>query len=82
MEMSGKNEYIEIEEKPMQIRVVIEFDPEVNGYSAYCPELPGCTSCGDSEQEAMGNIREAIALYLEPDEIGLTPDVKVYEVVI
>jgi predicted RNase H-like HicB family nuclease len=80
MEMSGKTEYIEIKEKPMQIRVVIEFDPEVNGYSAYCPELPGCTSCGDTEEEAMTNIREAIALYLEPDEIGLAPAAKVVEV--
>ena len=53
----------------MQIRVVIEFDPEVNGYSAFCPELPGCTSCGDTEAEAMENIREAIELYLEPEDL-------------
>ena len=66
----------------MQIRVVVEYDNEVNSYSAYCPELPGCTSCGDTEEEALDNINEAIALYLEPDEINITPSAKVYEVAI
>ena len=66
----------------MQIRVVVEYDNEVNSYSAYCPELPGCTSCGDTEKEALDNINEAIELYLEPDEISLTPLAKVYEVAI
>ncbi len=49
----------------MQISVVVEYDKEVHSYSAYCPELPGCTSCGDTEEEALDNINEAIALYLE-----------------
>lgn len=31
-----------------------------------CPELPGCTSVGETEEEAFRNIREAIELYLEP----------------
>ena len=66
----------------MQIRVVIEYDDEVNAYSAYCPELPGCTSCGDTEDEALVNIREAIELYLEPDDIDLNSSSKVYEVAI
>lgn len=66
----------------MQIRVVIEYDKEVEAFSAYCPELPGCTSCGETENEAMENIKEAIALYLEPDDIRLTPSAKVYEVAI
>lgn len=50
----------------MKIRVVLEYDKEVKSYAAYCPELPGCTSCGDTEKEAMKNIHEAIELYLEP----------------
>ncbi|MSQ12750.1 MAG: type II toxin-antitoxin system HicB family antitoxin [Dehalococcoidia bacterium] len=48
----------------MRIRVVIEYDRETGGYAAYCPELPGCTSAGDTEEEALDNIREAITLFL------------------
>jgi predicted RNase H-like HicB family nuclease len=48
----------------MTFRVIFEFDPEANNYSAVCPELPGCASAGDTEEEARANIREAIELYL------------------
>lgn len=48
----------------MQFRVVFEFDPETNSYSAVCPELPGCASAGETEQEAHENMAEAIQLYL------------------
>jgi predicted RNase H-like HicB family nuclease len=50
----------------MKFRIVLEFDPETDSYSAVCPELPGCASAGDSEEEARRNIEEAIGLYLEP----------------
>lgn len=66
----------------MKIRVVIEYDEEVNGYSAVCPELPGCTSCGDTEEEAMKKIKEAIQLYFEPDNLNVKPNAKVYEVAV
>jgi len=55
----------------MNIRVVTEFDPESSSYAAYCPELPGCTSAGETEEEALKNIREAIELYLQPDDVYL-----------
>ncbi len=48
----------------MTFRVVSEFDHEAGSYSAVCPELPGCASAGDTEDQARANIREAIALYL------------------
>jgi len=35
------------------------------GYSAWVPALPGCTSQGDTFEEATENIKEAIGLYLE-----------------
>ena len=38
------------------------------GFTAVVPSLPGCISEGDSEQEAMKNIQEAIELYLESVE--------------
>ena len=50
----------------MKVRVVLDYDPEAARDAAYCPELPGCASAGDTEDEALQNIREAIDLYLEP----------------
>lgn len=52
----------------MNLRVVLEFDEEAQAWSAVCPELPGCATAGDSKEEALSNIRKAIALYLSPDE--------------
>lgn len=46
-----------------KVSTVIEKDE--HGYYAYCPELRGCHSQGDTFEEAMANIREAIELYLE-----------------
>jgi predicted RNase H-like HicB family nuclease len=43
--------------------VVIEKDRD--GYYAFSPELQGCYSQGDSYEEAMENIRDAIRLHLE-----------------
>jgi len=66
----------------MHIRVVIEFDAEAKSYAAYCPELPGCTSCGDTEEEAQKNIQEAIDLYLEPTPLKLSDKATVRELTI
>ena len=38
------------------------------GYTAYVPSLPGCISEGNTKEEALKNIQEAIELYLEPVE--------------
>ena len=45
----------------MKYRVVLKQTDE--GYSVSCPGLPGCWSQGASEDEAVGNIRDAIAEY-------------------
>jgi predicted RNase H-like HicB family nuclease len=34
------------------------------GYSVFCPGLPGCWSQGDTEEEAMENIQDAVQEYL------------------
>ena len=47
----------------LQLNVVIEKDAD--GFYAYCPELPGCQSQGDTFEEIMANIRQAAELYLE-----------------
>ena len=51
----------------MKLRVVLEPSDE-GGYTVYVPSLPGCISEGDTKEDALSNIREAIALYLEPVE--------------
>ncbi|MGB5594320.1 MAG: type II toxin-antitoxin system HicB family antitoxin [Crocosphaera sp.] len=53
-------------------RVILEKDSETGDFAVWCPELPGCTSCGETEEKALENIREAIELYLQPDEINLS----------
>lgn len=45
------------------LSVIVEKDEE--GYYAYCPELEGCQTQGDTLDETMVNIKEAIDLYLE-----------------
>ena len=34
-------------------------------YSVYVPDLPGCASMGDTRRQALANVREAIACYVE-----------------
>ena len=46
----------------MKYRVVLQKSDE--GYSVHCPALPGCCSQGDTEAEALENIRCAIEEYL------------------
>ena len=51
----------------MKFKIVFENSDE-GGYTVYVPSLPGCISEGDTQEEAMKNIQEAIELYLEPVE--------------
>ncbi len=46
----------------MKLKVILEPSGE-GGYTVYVPSLPGCISEGDSEDEAIENIKEAIELY-------------------
>ena len=53
----------------MKLKVVLEPSDE-GGFTVYVPSLPGCVSEGESETEALENIREAVELYLEPVDDG------------
>ncbi len=57
-----------------RLNIIIEKDEF--GYYAYCPDLEGCQTQGDSLDEVTENIKEAIELYLETlsdkDKIRLT----------
>ena len=48
----------------MKYKVVLE-PQEEGGYTVYVPTLPGCVSQGETTEETMANIREAIEVYLE-----------------
>ncbi len=65
----------------MNLKVILE-PSEEGGYTIYAPSLPGCISEGDSEAEALTNIKEAIELYLEPvdDELFVSDSHLVKEV--
>jgi len=51
----------------MEIKIILE-EQEDGGYTVYVPSLPGCISQGETIDEAVANIKEAIELYLEADE--------------
>jgi predicted RNase H-like HicB family nuclease len=60
-----KDSMIRRTEENMKLKVVLE-PSEEGGFTVYVPSLPGCVSEGESESEALENIREAVELYLEP----------------
>ena len=45
--------------------IVLTPEPGAGGYSVSVPALPGCFSQGETKEEALENIKEAIALYIE-----------------
>jgi predicted RNase H-like HicB family nuclease len=49
----------------MAYKVSIIIEKDEHGYYAYSPELEGCQTQGDTFEEVMGNMKEAIQLYLE-----------------
>jgi len=58
--------------KSYRFSVVIEKDAD--GYFAFCPELQGCYTQGESYEEALENIKDAIRLHLE-DKIESGEDI-------
>lgn len=67
----------------MKLQIILEPSDE-GGFTAIVPSLPGCISEGNTQEEAVKNIKEAIELYLEPieDDIEYNPGAKVLEVAV
>ena len=67
----------------MRLKIVLE-PSEDGGFTAHVPSLPGCISEGDTSEEALANIREAIELYLEPsdDDFAGKDGVEIHELVV
>lgn len=59
-----------------RLSVVVQKDAD--GYFAFCPELQGCYSQGDTYEEVMENIKDAIRLHLE-DRIKNGEEIPTFE---
>jgi predicted RNase H-like HicB family nuclease len=66
----------------MKLRLVVEKDPVTQRYSAVFPELPGCASAGDTQEEAIANAREALELWFEPAPGPLPKDATLLELTV
>ncbi len=68
----------------MNLKVVIEEDPEDDGYVVSCPALPGCHSQGETVEEALANIEDAIRACIEAlnDRVARVPGTTVIDVTV
>lgn len=57
-----------MKKKVLEYTAVFQEELE-GGFSVWVPDLPGCASQGDTIEEAIANIKEAMELYLECDEL-------------
>lgn len=49
----------------MRYRFTVIVEKDQDGYFAYCPQLQGCYTQGDTYEEVIENIRDAIRLHIE-----------------
>ena len=65
----------------MKLHVILKSSEE-GGYTAIVPALPGCISEGDTKEETLKNIKEAVELYLEPieDDAVFAPNIERVEI--
>lgn len=49
----------------MKNKYLIIVEQSKTGFSAYCPDLPGCVATGSSKKAVEKNMKEAIAFHLE-----------------
>jgi len=66
----------------MKLRLLVEYDLGTKRWSAVFPELPGCGSAGDTEDEAVVNAKEALSLWFEPVPLKLKKRARMLEVAV
>lgn len=49
----------------MKYKFTVVIEKDEHGYFAYCPELQGCYTQGETYEEALENIKDAIKLHVE-----------------
>ncbi len=52
----------------MSYTIIIHRDEQEGGFWCECPQLPGCYTQGETVDELMQNMKDAVALYLEEPE--------------
>jgi len=67
----------------MKLKIVLETSDD-GGYTVTVPALPGCISEGETREDALKNIREAIDLYLQPveDDHSYTTNAEEFEIAV
>ena len=65
MTEQSKPESIRMGGEGMLFEIAVVLEPDEGGFFVYVPALPGCLSEGATREEALQNIREAAALYIE-----------------
>lgn len=62
-------------------QVVLYPDPEDGGWVAEVPSLPGCVSQGETKEEALNNIRQAIEAWIDAaKETGISVPAETFDV--
>ena len=63
------------------MRYKVNLNKTDEGYAVWCPSLPGCWSQGQTEEEALENIKDAIVAYLDTvEELTKNSDYRYVEV--
>ena len=63
---------------PVEYQAVFQ-EEKGGGFSVWVPDLPGCASQGETLEEALENIKEAIKLYLEDSPVAETTNDYIYK---
>jgi predicted RNase H-like HicB family nuclease len=64
----------------MKFRLLLEYDAQAGRWSAVFPDLPGCASAGDTEEEAVANAKQALALWFDSAPVEIPKNGKLLEV--
>lgn len=71
---------------PTEYKVQVIIEPDGPGFHAYCPALKGLHTCGETEEQALKNAKDAVSAYLQslikhgdPIPVGILPPKSIKE---